>query len=90
MVTMPAEETALQSSLKTTGKDECIMNSISETVIEQRQPDGAKRSDICPALILADRVMCDALGQLYQPSRRQIRECCTKEYHFLCSLRRPA
>lgn len=57
-----------------------------ETVIEYPQPDGAK-NNICPALILADRVMCDALELPYQPSKRQIREFCTKEHHISCSLR---
>ncbi len=56
-----------------------------ETVIEYPQPDDAK-NNVCPALILADRVMCDALEQLYHPSKRQIREFCTKENHITCSL----
>ncbi len=62
------------------------MKSNSEAILEHQQPEGVKKSDICPALIVEDRVMCDALEHLYPPSKRQIRECCTKEYHILCSL----
>jgi hypothetical protein len=67
-----------------------MMETTPVTEIEHRQPDGPKNGDVCPALILAARVMCDALEHRYQPSRRQIRECCTKGYHARCSLRAPA
>jgi hypothetical protein len=66
------------------------MESISENIIENRQQAGSKNKDICPALILADTIVCGALGRLYQPSSRQIRECCANEYHIQCSLRRSA
>jgi hypothetical protein len=66
------------------------MESISENIIENRQQVGSKKNDICPALVLADTIACGALEKLYQPSSRQIRECCANEYHVLCSLRRSA
>jgi hypothetical protein len=64
------------------------MDAMSQSFINRSKTDGANSSDICPALVLADKVMCDALEQLYQPSSRQIREYCTKKSHNQCSLRR--
>jgi len=65
------------------------MESISEKVIENRRQTGSKSKDnMCPDLILEDMIVCGALGRFYQPSRRQIRECCANEYHVRCSLRR--
>jgi hypothetical protein len=61
-----------------------------KNIVEQRQQAGANNNDICPDLILNDMVMCDALERLYQPSSRQIRECCLNEYYIRCSLRRSA
>jgi len=46
-------------------------------------------NEICPALILADTILCDAMARLYQPSDRQVRECCLNEYYMQCTLRRP-
>ena len=64
------------------------MESNSENITENEKQVGSKSKDICPALVLADMIVCDALGRLYQPSSRQIRECCANEYHVHCSLRR--
>lgn len=66
------------------------MESISENAIEKTQHAGSKNKDICPALILADVIVCCALGRLYEPSSRQINECCVNEYHVRCSLRHSA
>lgn len=64
------------------------MESLSENAIENLQQAGSKDKDICPALILADVIVCCALGRPYQPSSRQIKECCANEFHVQCSLRR--
>ncbi len=50
---------------------------------------GETNGQICPSLVLADTILCDAVDKLYQPSDRQIRECCLNEYYMQCSLRRP-
>lgn len=63
------------------------MKANSETSIEYLHPDDAKKSAVCPALLLMARVMCNAPGHFHQPSRRQIRECCIKEDHISCPLR---
>ncbi len=66
------------------------MKSISENITESRQQTGSKKEDICPSLILNDVIACNALGRLYQPSSRQIKECCANGYYVQCTLRRTA
>ena len=42
---------------------------------------------VCPSLILDHNVVCDAVKEVFQPSRRMIRESCTNEQHQSCPLR---
>jgi len=43
--------------------------------------------NVCPSLILDRTVVCDAVKEVFQPSRRMIRESCTNEQHLSCPLR---
>jgi hypothetical protein len=42
---------------------------------------------ICPSLILDKQIVCDVAKQVFQPSKRMIRESCTNEQHLNCPLR---
>ena len=42
---------------------------------------------ICPSLVLDKQIICDAANQVFQPSKRMIRESCTNEQHLSCPLR---
>ena len=64
------------------------MDPISENINDKWQQADSKNKEICPDLILADVIVCAALDRFYQPSKRQITECCANEDHVRCSLRR--
>jgi hypothetical protein len=52
--------------------------------------EGAGSDDVCPSLILADKVVCDAFERNYEPCSRQVREFCANREHVNCSLRHRA
>ena len=66
------------------------MKDMTEHAIDYRQGENTRKYEICPALVLAETIVCDAIGQPYRPSDRHMREFCMNEYYAKCSLRRSA
>jgi hypothetical protein len=66
------------------------MKDVTENTIDYRQGKYTRKHEICPDLVLAETVVCDAIGQPYRPSNRQMREFCMNECYAGCSLRRSA
>ncbi len=66
------------------------MNAVAENVIDHQHEKNTRKYEVCPALILAETIVCDAIGQSYQPCNRQMREFCMNESYVRCSLRHSA
>jgi hypothetical protein len=49
--------------------------------------DDQELMKVCPSLILDKHIVCDAVKETFQPSRRMIRESCINERHLSCPLR---
>ncbi len=66
------------------------MKDITENVRDHRQEGNRIKNEVCPALVLAETMVCDAIGQPYQPCNRHMREFCLNECYVRCSLHRSA
>ena len=57
------------------------------SAVDSTRNAGQAMRSVCPSLILDHNVVCDAVKEIFQPSRRMIRESCTNEQHQSCPLR---
>jgi hypothetical protein len=65
------------------------MERISEGTGHEQSRSTRRSGDVCPALVLAVKVVCDKSDIRHEPNSFHVREFCTTELHRCCSLWRP-
>jgi hypothetical protein len=75
-------------SQKQRGEDHS-MERISEGTGHAQSRSARRSGDVCPALVLAVKVVCDKSDIKHEPNSLHVREFCTTELHRCCSLWHP-